>query len=397
MSTRIGIAIGGDRLRALALRDGRVLWVTEAALVDDESLDGAIERLLTSVDHRRWPRTSVVASVGPVRSQVKCISGLPPIGDPRALELLVREGASRFFLRNGVPLLTTTLRIDAVDAVWAGSIDQPVVEAARMGCNAAGMRLIAVVPSADILWLACEDATVAWRDGDTHVDLTYANGQLVAARRTRGASECAVAPTCVAALQELGDDAWRFAEAYGAAAADISRTLHVVPTAGQRASPSTRWANAAAGVALVLSVAAFATAPGLVAARRAHRSAAALASLEPRLAKVRDVQRELDVVTSALREVSGFAAPRHSPTRILAAVTRAVPSSAAVVSFHLDSAGGTLVLVGSAITTVVARLDRLEEIGAPEILGPVTRETLSGRDVERATVRFRLPPHPHAP
>jgi hypothetical protein len=104
---------------------------------------------------------------------------------------------------------------------------------------------------------------------------------------------------------------------------------------------------------------------------------------------------ELRRVTAALDEVAAFDASRRPATTLLAELTRALPDGAAMVALRIDSAGGSLVAVAPRAPAVLMPLERVPGIRAPEIVGPVTREVLGGREVERVTVRFALDSVPH--
>lgn len=95
-------------------------------------------------------------------------------------------------------------------------------------------------------------------------------------------------------------------------------------------------------------------------------------------------------MSDALDDAEAFEASRRSTTTLLADLTRALPKEAALVAFRIDTAGGTLVALGTRAAQVMTALEAVKEIASPEIVGPVTRETMGGREVERVTVRFRF-------
>ncbi len=97
--TRFGVAHGA--VRTVLVRGGAIVWSTEVLRADGSA--GALAVALASVP-RRAPRLSrrVTAAVGPSASQLRCLSELPPLTGPRAVAQVVREGAGRFFLGNGV-------------------------------------------------------------------------------------------------------------------------------------------------------------------------------------------------------------------------------------------------------------------------------------------------------
>jgi len=151
-------------------------------------------------------------------------------------------------------------------------------------------------------------------------------------------------------------------------------------------------AGTAAGAALLALLAL----PALRAERVADAASAQLEALQPRRQAAAEAGRELARATAALAEVSALGAVRWSPTRLLADLTRALPGEAALVVFRADTASGSVVALGPRAGAVVTALERVEGISAPEISGPVTRETTPTGEVERVTVRFRLDPRRRA-
>jgi hypothetical protein len=103
-----------------------------------------------------------------------------------------------------------------------------------------------------------------------------------------------------------------------------------------------------------------------------------------------DTERELERVTQALAEAAAFDADRYSPTLLLADLTAALPQGSAVVAFTADTANGSVVALAPRAAAVVQPLEKVPGIVAPEIVGPVTREALAGRDLERVTIRFGI-------
>jgi hypothetical protein len=118
MAVLLGIAVGADRIRAVALKAGRIVAATEAEVGPGDSLSAAITELLSGAPLPRFPRPRVVVAMGPSLAQTRRIAGLPPLEDGKLLAEMVREGSGKFFLRNGVPLATTGVRIVAPSPPW---------------------------------------------------------------------------------------------------------------------------------------------------------------------------------------------------------------------------------------------------------------------------------------
>jgi len=67
-----------------------------------------------------------------------------------------------------------------------------------------------------------------------------------------------------------------------------------------------------------------------------------------------------------------------------------LPEGSAITTLRVDSTRGTIVVLTARATEVVSQLDTIGLLVTPEIVGPVTREVISGRELERVTVRFGL-------
>ena len=121
MTPRIGVGVGADALRLVYVRRGRVRWSGEMDFEGADTLERALPELLRQSPLPRWPRPVVTVAVGPFATQLKRVTGLPPLSDPRLTASLIRENQSRFFMRNGQPLLTTGVRTIEDGAAWVGS------------------------------------------------------------------------------------------------------------------------------------------------------------------------------------------------------------------------------------------------------------------------------------
>ena len=138
---RIGLGIASDRVRAVGARGGDVLWAIEGGRSADGELAGDIVTLLRHAALPRWPRSVVVGAIGPAASQTKRLTGLPTMAGETALRSIVREGAPRFFLRNGIPLVTSGVRVEEPGSLWAVAFDVPEVRAVESACRTLGVRL----------------------------------------------------------------------------------------------------------------------------------------------------------------------------------------------------------------------------------------------------------------
>jgi len=392
---QLGLGVGAGSLRAVGVRRGRIMWALDAELEPGESVADAIAVLLAAAPRPRWRRPAVSAAVGPSAVQTKSLAGLPPLTDAAVVERLVREGAGRFFLMNGVPLTTGGVRVDAPGTAWAAAFEAPLVAALEAGCRAARLRLRAVVPTVAVLGASSDDSAVWWSDGDVRVHVALSGRRLTTVRRLgRGgpaAEKAQSSPSIVPALAVLGSEAWRYADAYGAAVLGAREPTALRFAGRSRESGVTsRWRIGVAVGVLAACVIAVLIAPGLAAERVSRNASTRLAALG---AARRDAARggaQVRAVSAALAEVAAFSADARSPTLLIASLTRALPEGSAVVAVRVDTAGGTLVALAPRAAMVLGALERVPGLIGPEIVGPVTREIAGTREVERVTVRFRL-------
>jgi hypothetical protein len=381
-----------DAVRAVAIRDGNILWGIEAP-VQGRPIGAVVDELFAARRFRGWPRPTIIAVIGPARSQLRRLSGLPSVVDAVTLTRLISESAGRFFLRNGVPLVTTSVRRGDDGEGWCAAIEQPVIAALEAACRAHGLRLAAVLPTLSVIPHALQGDSLTWHDGDVRAHLTLSGGRLSSLRRTTAdasasCSSDAEPPHAIAALAALGADGWRFADAYGAAVASTRDPLAHQPARSASAAPMRAWRLAVAGAAFTVALASAVLAP-IIAARHAAAQAAVVLAAVGRERRAADaVESNLAHVSAALEEAATFDHERRSATLLVGDLARALPVGGALVALRVDSAGGTLVALVPRAASLIERLERMPTLSTPTIIGPVTREVVANSEVERVSIRF---------
>lgn len=392
MTAGIGLAVASDELRAIVVRDAAAVWAMRCNRDKDSDLSAQIADLLSQAPVRRWPRPRVAAALGPSASHVRHLAGLPALTDTRALAALVRENAPRFFLRNGIPLETTGVRSTGAYDGWAGALEQPVVNAIASGCRTAGLRLDAILPAAVALAAALPEAEFCWADGSTRLAIRTTNGSIARLRRAANTSDgSAIAAPVVPQLHRLGDEGWRFADAYGASLVRADEPLALRATARDSVA-SSRGRLRAAWLAVAASAVFALSAPPTIDLVERARAARAETVLGKEARDAAALNQELRRVSAALSEAADFAASRRSALGLIAAITNALPAGTAVLMLRADSSGGSLALVAPQAAQAIASLDAATGIVSPTAVGPVTRELIGTQELERATVRFALAP-----
>lgn len=385
----VGLAVSRDFVRGVAVRRDRILWAT-AVVRNGEPLQATIERVLAASTLPRWPRTLVIAAVGPSSAQTKRLAGLPSLPGMYAMKDLVRESSGRFFLRNGVPLVTAVSR-SADGEVWGTAFDRATVEAIEGACQTRRVRLGAVAPAVAVVGRAFQGDRITWNDGDATAEVEVRAGELAGVRRVAAPpvdnrDPASLMPTRL--LASLGGDAWRFADAVGAAvsAPDV---LAWHPS-GQDAHELPRWRLVVASMATVAAAVAWLVAPGIAATIAQRHAERRLTSLAEVRRSVVLAERELAQVTRALAEVAAFDSGAIPATMLLADLTRVMPEGTAIAALRIAGDRGTMALLAPRSAAALSAAERVAGIEGAEIVGPVTREVVGTRTVERLSIRFRF-------
>ena len=137
--TSIGLDLGRSAdgrylVHAVGVRGHGIRWRQSATLDADPDLATTLGTFLRALPRRRAPRPSVAVALGPASIQLKRLPRLPSLSDSRALTSLVRENVSRFFVHNGLPLMTSALRVDAPGDAWGAAVERPLLDAVARAC-----------------------------------------------------------------------------------------------------------------------------------------------------------------------------------------------------------------------------------------------------------------------
>jgi hypothetical protein len=395
MKKRVGLAIAHDSIRAVVVKDGRLFWAGEMSREPGVPSAEEIVSLLGRAPLARWRRTPVVAAIGPHASQLKRIAGLPSVDDTRILAAIVRENAGTFFLQNGVPLAVTGIRPAEAGCVWAAAIETTHVACVRQACRNPRLKLCSIGPAAAFVPRAIRSESFQWTDGPVTLDITRSDAKLTAIRRISialGNEADSVEP--VAALEPLGENAPRFADAYGAAIAAVGEPLTLGP-AGDVPWDRRRFRRRLLPplVTIVFAAVAVLLSPlyPLRVARNAEASLRRLyASDQWRL--MGEVLPQLERATAVLAELEQFAALRPQRTRLLAALATSLASQTAIVRFDIDNHEARLVVVAPRAQDVIAELEAIPGVDSVIQTGQVVRQNVAGKDLERVTVTFQYRP-----
>lgn len=389
MTTRLGLGIGTDAVRAVLARDGRVVWTQSRAVNQADNLAEVIAETIRSAPLRRFPRTPAIAALGPTLVQVKRLAGVTASARGPVVSQLVRSNVSRFFLRNGIPLAVAAPYRN-VGGWWGAAVDAPAVDSLETAFSNGAILFEGCVPSltaiASITPLG--EGSVELADGPVRARLHIRKGCWAEIRREHadGTGEAAAAAAITA---RHGLDP-RFADALSAALSSPRSPLFLRTSRSRVTRRQFRAVRTCLSVGAFASVVAAFTAPGVAATRQAGRDAAKLDALRGTLAAWSPALAALRQTTFALNEIGRFSSERQSVALLLGAVSEALPDSTAIVNLRVDSAEVTITLLSLTAAAVVPRLASVPRILEPRIVGAVTRETVGSRQLQRVTVRFRL-------
>lgn len=394
MRRGIGIGIHHDYIRAVFVRRRAVVWMAEKTCDPGDSLAASIETLLAQAPLSRWRREPVNVAVGAFAAQVKLLVGLPATDDTRALAAVVREGAGSFFLRNRSDLVTTGVQRVGEGRVWAAAIELATADAIREACRNCGLKLRSIAPAATVLPLVARNDRFTWRDGPIALEICRSGPTLEAVRRVPAALVPADDPSLdpVEPLALLGPDAERYSTAYGATLIDPHTPLALGPD-GLRSLSATIPARRLMVPSLVggIGLIALLLSP-LGTMRVAQQSQATLneqRSTEAWHTMVTSMT-QLQRITAVLEEVEAFAVSRPECTRMLAELARILPDQSAIVRIDIDGSEGNLSVMTPNSSAFVASLRSLPNLSSADVIGQVMRQNLGGREIERATIRFRI-------
>lgn len=398
--TAVGIGVSVDAVRAVCVRSGRVVWARELECPDADNLEATLDALLLAVP-RGFRRTRVGVAIGPARSQLRLVRGLPELEDRALVSALVQQDPARFFLRNGTPIVTTSVHV-VDNGSWVGAIDQPVVDAVRRACRRKRGRHIIIVPTAAVLHLALDEERVDWRDGEVSVSVQRAGARLQSCRRSVGAIVTGTPireRRIAAAAPRFDGDTFRFADAIAAAQLERRSTL-AVPSHRRdgRVDSLPRWRIPLASLSFFAATMLALAAPGIEAARALRHLRAERAKLEKPSTAAMRLERELGRHAALLREFTEFDRSSRSMTLSLAALTRAIRPPSMLLGLRADSTGGTLVALTPSAAALVTMLGNDTELSAPRIVGPVTPQaapvgpTPSSQVAPTATSPSAVPP-----
>jgi hypothetical protein len=389
MTTRLGLEVRERELCAVMLRSGTLCWHGRVTLADSVPLSESVAELLATAPRRGLVRAQLRVALGLGSAQVKRLHGLPSLRHRSQMTQLLRENAGALFLRTFGAAVIPEVHRTGDGQCWGALLDRAALEMVVVAAQHCRWRVVLVVPTISALARVHVSGVLVLSDGAHHVELTTDRGELRGVRRvSAGAAQL----TIPAPLRELGEDAVAFVGAYAAALSARNDPLAWTPEASPARATAIRRAKLTAWtVALAAACAAAVVAPTLRAALFVRREGASAIRTRATELEVARTDAELLRATQLLNAVDAFDASRGQLTRMLAALGQAIPESTAIVALRVDSIEGSFVAVSPHVADLLAELGSVDQMAGARIVGSLTRETLAGARLERATFRFRRP------
>lgn len=392
MRERFGVALYRDCIRAVLVRRSAIVWYDQVERSSDVSPREAVMRLLSRAPARSARMRIAGLAMGGSSCQTRQLFGVPPVAAEQALRKLVRENPNAFFVHNWPEIAPGVVERRADGSCWATVYDRPVaveiISAIRPRFAATIAVSSSLVAVAQVLTPGEHSLSL---DGISYRVTTIEGSVLAAVVPVAGSNDDGP-PELAAALSPLGETAWDFAPAFGAAIFAADRTLawrdHERDT---RVLRRRRVRAALAVFALALAAGWAYAAPGAHAAWLLRASAS-----DPSIGRDREMAAaraasELQRTMLQVAEVARFQTSRGAIPLLVADLTRSLPESTAIVSLHVDSLSGTMVVITPHVPDVLPQLVPLATVVSPRLAGSITRESAGNTRMERASIRFDRP------
>jgi hypothetical protein len=150
MRTTLRLRVGTAAAHAELVRGRRVLWTGEARFATPQELEEAVSQLATQETLPARPAVLQV-ELEPPLAQIRTLRGLPPVRGTQ-LRALVATGTSRYFRRNGKPLVTDACWMDRAarrqGIALAAAAEEPWLMAVIDGARIAGLPVETLRPVA---------------------------------------------------------------------------------------------------------------------------------------------------------------------------------------------------------------------------------------------------------
>lgn len=354
--------IGQHDVSVALVERGETVWSAAAPITPDHNMSdrariaSALAPLLDRVPRSRWPVLRVDTALGPPWGRIKLVKGVPPVTRHGELVSMLRLNAGRF-IASLRPIVITGASVVSSGEARVGLADRSAVDAVTHEILSRKLRIGRIVPMAS---LELADNSRNSTPGTNDVDEISAR-ETVAARvaGSRGAMPLGLRPR----------------DNPAAAVPDVSRRRIAIAGTGLAA-------------AILIYIGGQVTVERVTLARSAVAVSGMAIVSDSGIREVTELRRiDRDLATAA-----NFSLHRVSTALLLGAITQALPAGAAITTLRIDTASVDIVALSPRTAAVVDALSDVPNVVAPTIIGPISRETVGSRELERATIRLRIVP-----
>jgi hypothetical protein len=198
-------------------------------------------------------------------------------------------------------------------------------------------------------------------------------------------------PFDAAALDDCIEGCSRAGFVFAGAAPDVEdhARFTVDPTALVRADRSQRFRRRALVIASLACLAAAVGGPALVHRLALREATVELAGARASVALLEGTFGPAAAAVSRRQRALALAGRALAVSTVLGDLAAALPDSAAITHLRLDSAAVHLTVLAPPHHDVVRAVSRVESLRDVRVSGPLTRETLGGTEVQRASLSAR--------
>lgn len=385
---RVGVAIGHDRVAAVAMKSSRVVAFSEATFASADELRSALARTLAGVSsHSLWRRVDAHVALEAHSAQVRRVAGVPLLANRGQLHAIAHLARAEHFLGRPDDLSVFVGEQESDGGLWVLCTSTELVREIASSITAARMSLARIVPAIDVVCAAgnAVSGEFSRADGpDVSAIAQMTDGRLTKTWRALNVTAVSVVamPSLPAAdvanSGRISDAEVPCYSAAIAAASGLARARFSAPTMlsvpAHRSRKRHLWLEAA--LAASLTIAAI-VAPVSQVHRESVRVAAAIEAMLPGYRA--DARRRL-TLDSLKSRYSAIARFRLSGTRALTLMTAlgdALDDDGKITDLVIDSAGAQVTLVTANAGDLLQRLGTVSGVDSVLLTGPISRERIA--------------------
>jgi hypothetical protein len=356
----IGVYVSQSDITVAMVKGNETVWVETASLsnnqrmVENTTIASELGILLDRIPRPHWPDPRVNVTMGPPWGRVKLVKGMPPVTRHSELVPMLRLNTNRFIAASR-PVLVTGAVVTAPGEANVGVVDRGLTDAITHEIFEHNLRIVRIAP---VILPERQERSKAQTGAGNNLSEPPSSEELAVAA-ARGKMPYA--------LGRRDNPA--------ASLPDISRKR-----------------LAFAGITLATATLIFTATQFRIERAELTRNAAAVRRIAAASDSGIGEEQALGQLDRDLATAAKFSRRRVSVALLLGAITQALPAEAAIATLRIDTANVDIVELSPRTAAVVDALSDVPNLVTPTIVGPVSRETIGSRELERATIRLRIAP-----